>query len=176
MTSTISSAAIDFLKSKGISRLYHFTDADNVDSIMANGLYSWFSCEKRSIHVSRFGGNCQSRAYDSMYGLQDYVRTSLCRDHPMAFRLSCEGSRVILLKISLDVLDENAEFMCYDINAASSAHRQASGLAGLSLIDYGAVQRTMVRRTDPDFHKHQAEIMVRSHIPSEFIDIVGCMF
>ncbi len=171
-----SSEAIDFLRSKGISRLYHFTDAANVDSIMENGLYSWFSCEQRCIRVARFGGNDRSRGFDRMYGLQDYVRTSLCCDHPMAFRLKCEGSRVVLLKISLDVLGENSEFVCSDVNAASASHRQANGIAGLSLIDYGAVKRTRVSKIDPDFHKHQAEIMVRTHIPPEYIGIVGRMF
>lgn len=40
-----------------ITKLYHFTDFDNLESIHNNGgLYSWKDCEERGITILRPGG------------------------------------------------------------------------------------------------------------------------
>ena len=50
------------LEQHGIKKLYHFTDRDNLDSIITNGgLYSWADCESRGITIAKPGGSQQSR-------------------------------------------------------------------------------------------------------------------
>lgn len=40
----------------GITKLYHFTDRDNLDSIVTNGgLYSWADCEAKGINIPKPG-------------------------------------------------------------------------------------------------------------------------
>lgn len=44
----------NILEKYNITKLYHFTDRDNLENIIKNGgLYSWKDCEERSIKESR---------------------------------------------------------------------------------------------------------------------------
>lgn len=52
----------DLLEQQGINKLYHFTDRDNLESIIKNGgLYSWADCEQKGINISKPGGGQLSR-------------------------------------------------------------------------------------------------------------------
>lgn len=165
------SAAVEYLRDRGIKCLWHFTAASNLDSIRGSGLYSWVSCKSNGIDVSVYGGSETSHSLDLRYGLGDYVRTSLCSDHPMCFsRLTSRGIDAVVLPIALDILDFEPNYLCSDINAAANGHSTAKGMNGLELIDYKAVKKHYLRRDDPDLGKHQAEIMVPEHIPARFID------
>ena len=54
------------LEQQDISKLYHFTDRDNLESIIKNGgLYSWADCEQKGITISKPGGGMLSRQLDS---------------------------------------------------------------------------------------------------------------
>ena len=45
------------LSQNRITKLYHFTDRDNLESIIKNGgLYSWKDCEERGISIPKPGG------------------------------------------------------------------------------------------------------------------------
>ena len=45
-----------------ITTLYHFTDRENLESIIKNGgLYSWADCEQKGISISKPGGSMDSR-------------------------------------------------------------------------------------------------------------------
>lgn len=38
----------NIIEEKGVKKLYHFTDRDNLESIIKNGgLYSWADCDER---------------------------------------------------------------------------------------------------------------------------------
>lgn len=42
------------LEKNHITKLYHFTDRDNLESIIKNGgLYSWKDCEERGIAIAK---------------------------------------------------------------------------------------------------------------------------
>ena len=57
---------LEILKSHGINKLYHFTDRDNLDSIVENGgLFSWADCEEKGIEIKKPGGSLTSRNLDS---------------------------------------------------------------------------------------------------------------
>ena len=76
----------EVLTSRGIHSLYHFTDRENLESIIrSGGLYSWTSCEKKSISIPKSGGDSLSHLLDSKAGLEDYVRVSFTTRHPMMY-------------------------------------------------------------------------------------------
>lgn len=77
------------LRSHGITKLYHFTDRDNLASIIAaGGLYSWRDCEERGLQIPKPGGGgpgSVSWGLDARKGLERYVRVSFTREHPMMY-------------------------------------------------------------------------------------------
>ena len=74
------------LEKYGITKLYHFTDFDNLESIIQNGgLYSWADCDDKGIKISKPGGSDTSRSLDRRDGLQNYVRVSFTKKHPMMY-------------------------------------------------------------------------------------------
>ena len=157
------------LISHGIRYFYHFTDESNLDSIRKyGGLLSWKSCNTYGVDIPSPGGDLQSRQLDMKYDLQDYVRLSFCEDHPMAYRHKKDGKRLVLLKIKTDVaLWERTLFS--DINATDSNHHVGGTLYDLKRVNFVAVKKTYVSRDDNDFKHHQAEILVKTVIPKEFI-------
>lgn len=163
-----------YLRDKGVMCFYHFTDKRNVEMIKKyGGLYSWFYSLNHNIPVKEYGGDKSSRQYDRGYGLEDYVRLSFCSDHPMAYRKHNEGCTLVLLRIKADVALFK-DVMFSDINAASASHKQAPGLAGLKMVNVRATKLNYVRTKDPLFAEHQAECMVRTFIPIEYIENIDC--
>ncbi len=157
------------LRNKNIRYLYHFTSAENIPSIKKNkGLYSWDYLDRHGITIPVAGGDSLSRSLDMKYNLQDYVRLSFCQDHPMAYRLRMAGEKIVLLMIDIRA----AAFVgtqYSDMNAADSRHHHGPTMSDLERVDFHAVKRTYVSSSDPDFKTHQAEVMVKTHIPSEYI-------
>lgn len=168
------SSFVDHLRKSGITCLYHFTSRRNLDSIKRHGgLYSWWYLDNHDITVPCPGGNDFSKQLDRYYGLQDYVRLSLCQDHPMAYRLKQAGEDIVVLRISLDVV-EMEETLFSDMNATDSCHHHGGSLEDLKRINIPATQRRFVRRDDPDFKALQAEIMPKTFIPAKYILNLNC--
>lgn len=157
------------LRNNSIRYLYHFTSIKNIPSIKKNGgLYSWDYMERHGISIPVAGGDSMSRRLDMKYNLQDFVRLSFCSDHPMAHRLRVSGENIVLLMIDIRAAAfSGAQYS--DMNAADSRHHHGPDYSDLERVDFSAVKRTYVSSSDPDFKTHQAEVMVRTHIPSEFI-------
>ncbi|MDR2653507.1 MAG: DUF4433 domain-containing protein [Prevotellaceae bacterium] len=153
----------------GITTLYHFTDRTNISSIKKHGgLYSWYYCDKHDITISYPGGDELSRQLDIRYNLQDFVRLSFCNDHPMMWRLQQNGRNLVTLEVKVDV--SYFKNTCFsDINATDSDHTHGSNLQDLKRIDFMAVKRKSVSREDADFKTHQAEVLVKTCIPLEYI-------
>lgn len=90
-----------------ITKLYHFTDRENLESIIRNGgLYSWEDCESRNIDIARPGSGLLSRNLDRRDGLEDYVRVSFTIQHPMMFIAMNDGriSNPVILEIDPEVI------------------------------------------------------------------------
>ncbi|MCB0455868.1 MAG: DUF4433 domain-containing protein [Aequorivita sp.] len=157
------------LQENGITKLYHFTDRANIPSIKSNrGLFSWHYCDANNILIPKTGGDPLSRELDKRHRLHDYVRLSFCNDHPMQYRLSQSGYDLIVLEVSIDVaLFENTRFS--NINAADSGHQQGATIDDLKRVRFSATKRNYLRKDDPDFKHHQAEVMVKTWIPIKFI-------
>lgn len=163
----------DYLIAKGIKCFYHFTDRRNLESIIkSKGLFSWKYCKDNNIH-SYFGGNDLSRNLDLKYGLEDYVRVSFCNDHPMVYRLKTQNHfDLVLLKIKLDVA-WSFDTLFSDCNATSNSHHLGLAFNDLQRIDFEAVKKHYLRRDDEDFGKHQAELLIKTHIPLSFIENIN---
>ena len=90
-----------------IVKLYHFTDFDNLESIIKNGgLYSWMDCERKGIKIAKPGGGNLSRQLDSGRNLEDYVRVSFTTQHPMMYVAMKDGriSNPVILEIDPEVI------------------------------------------------------------------------
>lgn len=157
------------LDSNGVTCLYHFTDRRNLDSIKQHGgLFSWFYCETNNIQIPFPGGDESSKSLDKSFHLEDYVRLSFCEDHPMSWRLQQQGYDLVLLKIKVDAAwIKNTLFS--DINAADKNHYHGGKLEDLTKIDFSATRQHYLRKDSPLFKKHQAEVLVKTFLPLEYI-------
>ena len=161
---------LQYLRMKGITRFYHFTDRQNLIRIkQLGGLYSWYYCEQNGIEIPNPGGDYDSRRYDIRHGLQDYVRLSFCDDHPMAWRKHKEGSSLLLLYIDINVATFK-DTLFTDRNAASSSFACGGNYDDLMKINIQATQRNYVSRNEGEiFFQHQAECMIKTFIPLRYI-------
>lgn len=161
---------LNYLRMKGIRCFYHFTDRQNLNSIRKyGGLLSWYYCKEHNIDIPNPGGDKLSRNLDRRQSLEDYVRLSFCEHHPMAYRKHNEGSDLFLLQVSIDVAAFRSALFS-DRNAASSNFTCGSDLEHLKNVNINATQRHIVRRDEGEvFFLHQAECMVKTFIPIEYI-------
>ncbi len=122
-----------------ITKLYHFTDMDNLASIIENGgLYSWADCDEKGIKIAKPGGSSQSRSLDSRDGLEHYVRLSFAEDHPMKYVAMNEGriSNPVVLEIDLETaLWENSLFA--DRNATKTGATVGGSVDDLKNVRFG---------------------------------------
>ena len=149
-TTAETQSMISYLRDHGVEAFWHFTDSSNLASIARQGaLYSWWHCQQNHITIPRAGGNETSHALDCRYDLQDFVRLSFNRDHPMQHSRHLRNHRFMLLRISLNVLRERP--VCFtDMNATKTGHHLGTGLNMLRRIDLAGAQRTGVRFVSRD--------------------------
>lgn len=97
----------EVIDSHHIDCLYHFTDRENLESIIQNGgLYSWADCEEKGITIAKPGGSNTSRSLDSRDNLEHYVRVSFVKQHPMMY-VAMNDNRIsnpVVLKIDPKVI------------------------------------------------------------------------
>ena len=152
-----------------ITCFYHFTSRKNIVSICQHGgLYSWHYLKAHQIDIPLQGGGELSQGLDRYKGVADYVHLSFCENHPMAYHLIQEGEDIVVLKISTDValLDGT---MFTDMNAVDSQCSCAAGLEGLQKVNIAATKEKYLSSDNPLFKYKQAEILVKTHIPLEYI-------
>lgn len=161
----------NYLLSNGVDFFYHFTDLRNLDSIEKHGgLFSWRYCEDHNITIPFPGGDSTSRSLDSYHGLSNYVRLSFCLNHPMKWVLEQKGYNMVLLRVKIDVACFEGTLFS-DINATDSNHKHGGTLNDLKRVNIPATQENYVSKTSPFFKMHQAEVMVKTFIPIEYIEI-----
>ena len=159
-----------------VAKLYHFTDRDNLESIIKNGgLYSWKDCEEKGIKISKPGGGDLSRSLDSRDGLERYVRLGFSDDHPMKFVAMDDGriSNPVVLEIDIDVvLWQNTLYA--DRNATKNGANVGGTLDDLKRIQLYLFRG--IRYFDLDANEkmfYQAEILVKNFIPLKYIKNIG---
>lgn len=164
------------LSDNGITKLYHFTDRDNLAMIIGQGgLYSWADCEEKGIKVPKPGGGQLSRDLDCRDGLQHYVRTSFTRQHPMMFAAMTDGriSNPVILEIDPEVIEwKDTKFS--DMNATRNGASVGGTLSDLRRIHFRSVkEKNHFDLGEDERPYYQAEVLVRNFIPLKYITNIG---
>jgi hypothetical protein len=161
-----------------ITKLYHFTDRDNLESIIKNGgLYSWMDCDRKGIKIAKPGGGNLSRQLDCSRNLQDYVRVSFTTQHPMMYVAMQDGriSNPVILEIDPEVVFwKDSRYS----NMNATIQRLTPNI-GNTLEDFKKIhfQSVKVRKhfdlPEDEQPYFQAEVLVKSFIPLEYIKNIG---
>lgn len=164
------------IKREGITKLYHFTDRENLASIIQQGgLYSWADCADKGITIAKPGGSDGSRSLDKRDNLQHFVRVSFVKQHPMMYVAMNDGriSNPVLLEIDPEVILWK-ESRYADRNATKNGAQ-----VGGSLDDFKAIHFQSVKANKhfdlPDEEQmfFQAEVLVNHFIPLAYIQNIG---
>lgn len=160
-----------------ITKLYHFTDRDNLESIIKHGgLYSWADCLDKGITIAKPGGGNLSRSLDKRGGLQHYVRVSFAYDHPMMYVAMNENriSNPVILEIDIEAaLWEDTLYS--DRNATRNGANVGGTLEDLKAVRLGLFNR-LRRYFDLDDEAkmlYQAEVLIKNFIPLKYITNIG---
>ena len=160
----------EIVNQNNINCLYHFTDRANIPSIKRRGgLYSWYTCEQKSIEIPIPGGSLLSRNLDLRYNLHDYVRLSFNKRQPMLYVAKRDGriNNPVFLEISPEVVYWE-ETLFSDENATAN-----SAIIGCGLDDFERINFSFAKsgqwQDEQEKKLIQAEVLVKSHIPLSFI-------
>ena len=142
--------------------LYHFTDQRNIESIKEKGLLSaakLFAKYDMKFDIDFFpGSNRDSRRWDVIKKLNNYVRLSGHQNHPMAKMAVDEGRIGELAWIELDfkiIFDPGFEVKFSDQNANSKFARITSNYETFTVS-----------------HDSQSEVMIRGEIPVNLLRFI----
>ena len=158
------------LDEHGITTLYHFTDRRNLASIIENrGLYSWQDCLKNGIVVERPGGNDVSHSLDVHKHLENYVRLSFVKNHPMMYIAQEDerGLQPVVLEISTDVI----KWVGTKFSDRNATKNDVNVRSDLSLIHFDILKHNAVYDIEDEEQQqfYQAEILVENCVPICFI-------
>ena len=157
-----------YLLDNGIECFYHFTERENIENIKRNGgICSLKYCLLNAIEVSTKGDMTVLRDTDAYYNLEDYTRLSFCERHPLIKKRQAAGADLVLLKIKIDVA-WRYDTLFADRDAAKP-HHQGGTIDDLKLVRMDAVHKRNLDEWDPDYDYNQAEVMVKSIVPIEYI-------
>lgn len=164
---------IDFHK---IKKLYHFTDRENLKSIIDNGgLYSWADCEAKGIKISKPGGGDLSKSLDRRDNLQNYVRVSFTAEHPMMYVAMNDGriTNPVVLEIDPEVIYDSATKFA-DRNATRSGANVGGSFDDFKKIHFDSVKARKHFDLDAEEQPfYQAEVLVKNFIPLDKILNIG---
>jgi len=147
MTLSNSSANINLetLRHFGVNYLFHMTSIDNLENIMAHGLYSHNLSRQQQLlkcDISNQDVN-QRRAgiYDPHYNhsLHDYVPFFINPRNAMLYALRAMQCNLAILAVSIKAL-ESRSFLFTDGNAANYATSMYNNLAHLSDLNWNAIR------------------------------------
>lgn len=168
---------INYLRENGISCLYHFTDSTNFSSIVdSGGLFSWLYCEKNGIGIERPGGSSLSRDLDKQSSLENYVRMSFTKDHPMLYAARKDGRLIdpIILEIDLRALLLKSPFFSPESTCFCDRNATANGAdIGRQVDNLKKVRLDLIRSgrwaNDDEKGLLQAEVLIPEAVPGYLI-------
>ena len=167
---------LQVLKNGRITKLYHFTDRDNLESIIKHGgLYSWADCRDKGIKIPKPGGGDLSRSLDRRGGLEYYVRLAFTEDHPMKFVAMGDGriSNPVVLEIDLEVALWEDDLYS-DRNTTKNGAQVGGTLDDLKAIHFGLFWgRSYFDMSDEAKMYYKAEVLVKNFIPLKYITNIG---
>lgn len=165
---------IRILEENGIRHLYHFTDRSNIPLIKRyGGLLSWTYCDKHGIRIPKPGGGQLSRQLDVSRNLQDYVRLSFTREHPMKYIAKNDGRITDPVNLIIDIKAACIASAKYS-NKNATIKREHVNIGGtiddLKQIHFRSVKMPTHFDLDEDERSYfQAEVMIRTFLPKEYI-------
>ena len=166
----------DVLRKNNITSLYHFTDRDNLESIIQNGgLYSWHDCDCKGIVISKPGGGQLSRSLDSRDGLQSFVRVSFTKQHPMMYVAMNDGriTNPVILEIDPEVIYWQGTRYA-NMNATRNGANVGGELEDFEAIHFNSVKAFNHFQLDVSEQPYfQAEVLVKNFIPLKYIRNIG---
>ena len=153
-----------------IKSLFHFTDKANLKLIKKHGgLYSWHHCVANKISIPFPGGNELSRNLDKSKGLEDYVRVSFTRNHPMMFVEHTRNRNNIILEIDPEIVYLKSTIYS-DVNANRNNASIGKDFSYFNRIRFELFKHpNHFKLSDDDRPYYQAEILVKNHIPAKYI-------
>jgi hypothetical protein len=160
-----------YIRKHQIASLYHFTDRENIASIRKNsGLYSWHYCLNNNVDIKRPGGDVLSRTLDRRYNLENYVRLSLAREHPMVYAAMKTGRIVdpVILKIDPEIIFLKRT-MFSNTNATKSNKEIGETFDYFNKIKFEVIRNSYLDVDDFERPYYQAEILVLESIPLNYI-------
>ncbi|MDE6824318.1 MAG: DarT ssDNA thymidine ADP-ribosyltransferase family protein [Duncaniella sp.] len=161
----------ELLDQHGIKKLYHFTDRDNLESIIENGgLYSWADCEAKGISISKPGGSDLSRSLDRRDNLQNYVRVGFVKAHPMMYVAMNDGriTNPVVLEIDPEVIfGTDTKFA--DRNAVRNGANVGNSLEDFRNIRFDILDEDYFDLDEDEQPFYQAEVLVKNFIPLDKI-------
>ena len=169
----------EILSQNRITKLFHFTDRDNLESIIKNGgLYSWKDCEEKGITIPKPGGGgpgSTSWSLDERDGLEHYVRVSFTEQHPMMY-VAMNDNRIsnpVILEIDPEVIyDESTRYS--DRNATRNGAQVGGDLDDFRNIHFKTVKARKHFDLDADEQPfYQAVVLVKNFIPLKYIRNIG---
>ena len=158
-----------YLSDNNIKCFYHFTERENIDNIKKyGGICSLKYCLIHAIEVNTKGDMMtELRDADASYDLEDYARLSFCERHPLIKKRQEAGADLVLLKIKLDIA-WRFDTLFSDRDAAIP-HLKGGTIDDLKKVRMDAVHKQNLEEWDPDYVYNQAEVMVKSIVPIEYI-------
>lgn len=164
------------LSQYNIKKLYHFTDRENLESIIKNGgLYSWGDCEDRGINIPKPGGGLLSRDLDRRDNLQHFVRISFTSEHPMMYVAMQDGRlpNPVILEIDPEVIYwQKSKYA--NMNATRTGANIGCTIDDFKKIHFNSVKaRKHFDLADNEQPYFQAEILVKNFIPLEYLKNIG---
>ncbi|MBP5419903.1 MAG: DUF4433 domain-containing protein [Bacteroidales bacterium] len=164
------------LNQHSIEKLYHFTDRDNLESIIKNGgLHSWGDCEAKGITIAKPGGGQLSRDLDTRDHLQHYVRVSFTKQHPMMYVAMNDGrlSNPVILEIDPEVVYWK-DSMYSDMNATKTGANKGGSIDDFKKIHFKSLKAQKHFDLPEDEQPYfQAEVLVKNFIPLQYIKNIG---
>lgn len=159
---------IHFFKENGIFEFYHYTDSRNINSILQNnGLFSLNELNRRNIDFYR-GSETSEKA--------EYVRLTYSMNHPL-MHVSLDKGRIIsvrLLNINLEVATFK-DTIFSNVNVARTSTPPTVILGGDIAFLKNHLRLDIIKRPNHfnlsayDAAFYQAEILVKEHLPIEYI-------
>ena len=167
---------LQILEQGNVTKLYHFTDRDNLESIIKNGgIYSWADCRDKGISISKPGGGDLSRSLDQRDNLEYYVRLSFVKDHPMMFVAMNEGriTNPVVLEINIETALWK-DTMYADRNMTKNGANVGGSINNLKDIHFELFKgQGYFDMDDDDKMYFKAEVLVKNYIPLKYITNIG---
>lgn len=163
---------ISILRSNGVDRLYHVTDASNWDSIKRFGIFSAQLLKQKNVPDVCYGSDRISQIISQRKGLDHYVHLSFSNTPSSLPRAFEKGylDNLITLEISLDVFNEGDTAVAsrdpLDDNSAL-----LSETPQIASIDFEAAKdgATFVAESPSDKAKAGAAVLVPGVVPRTYI-------